>query len=376
MNIAIIGCGFVADYYMTSLAQHPSLTVVAAMDIVPAHADRFHAHWKVPVFYDAASLLAGASFDMVLNLTNPHAHYEISKLFLEHGRHVYTEKPMAMDFDAALELYELARARNLSFSSAPCNHLAEAAQTIADALAAGRVGTPRLVYAEMDDNFIALSAYKKWKNVSGAPWPYADEFEVGCSLEHAGYYLSWLMMFFGPVKQVVAFASLQHPGKPVEHRPEAPDFSVACLEFHSGVVARLTCSVLAPRDHSLRIVGDKGVLFAQDSWFYTTPVYVRSYLTLRRRFMLSPFRKRLPTQQLGPKPRGTSAAAMDFARGPAEMARAIRTNTPSRMPADFALHVNEVALAIHHATRAGACYQTRTSFERRPTLEQAPGRAA
>ena len=54
---------------------------------------------------------------------------------------------------------------------------------------------------------------------------------------------------------------------------------------------------------------------------------------------------------------------MDFARGPAELADAIRNNRPSRLSARFSLHVNEMALAIHWAREQGATYQMRTMFD-------------
>jgi hypothetical protein len=50
----------------------------------------------------------------------------------------------------------------------------------------------------------------------------------------------------------------KHPDLPREQ--VGHDFSVGCLQFRSGVVARLTCGIVAPHDHSLRIIGDKGVL--------------------------------------------------------------------------------------------------------------------
>jgi predicted dehydrogenase len=363
MKVAIIGCGYVADYYMLCAKSHPSLEVVAAVDIAQDQADRFRSHWGVPVFYSAAALLSTFSFDLGLNLTNPHSHYEVSRTLLEHGKHVYSEKPLAMTFSDAQTLVTMAKSRNLNISSAPCNHLSESAQALLAALKRQHIGRPKLVYAEMDDGFVALFPYDKWANVSGAPWPFKDEFEVGCTLEHAGYYLTWLMLLFGPVRRIVFFRSLQHPGKPVETRPEAPDFSVACLEFHSGIVARLTCSIIAPRDHSLRIIGDKGLLYADDCWFYKSPVYYRRYVRIRRRSMLSPLKKRIRLGQTGPEVRRYGAAAMDFARGPAEMALAISEGRRSRVPADFSLHFNEVALAIQNNQSEAATYVTQSTFD-------------
>lgn len=373
MNVAIVGCGFVADYYMATLADHPGLRCVSAMDVSADAARRFGAYWKLPVFADAAALLAGPAFDMVLNLTNPEAHYEVSRLFLEAGKHVYSEKPFAMDFDDAVALVRLAGERGLRIASAPCIHLSEAVQTLRREIDDGRIGKPLLVYAEMDDNLVAKTTYRNWRSISGAPWPAEDEFEVGVTLEHAGYSLASLMALFGPVARVVAYATLAYPGKPVPPgKAEGADLSLAALEFASGVVARLSCTNIGPRDHAIRIIGDEGVLTADDCWVYTTPVSSRRYMRIRNRFMLTPWRRRAQHRPCGPSGRKSGAGAMDFARGPAELANAIRDGRPSLMPDDFALHVNEVSLAIHYAFRrqGPADYTPRTAFAPLPPVTE------
>ena len=359
MKIAIVGCGYVADLYMANLEVHPSVTIVAAFDIVPAHADRFHAYWKIPVYYSMAELLAAEDFDLVLNLTNPDSHFDVSHGFLEAGKHVYSEKPLAMSWDDATALVAFAAEKGLTISCAPCAHLSEAAQAMKRAIDAGEIGKPVLAYVEMDDNFVALSRYRSWISVSGAPWPAEDEFEVGCTLEHAGYCLSWLLLMFGPVSRIVSFASLQYSGKPIAAGKEAPDFSVTCLEFANGFVARLTCSILAESDHRFTVVGDKGIIQAHNIWVYRTAVTIRNYLRIRRRFMVSPFRRKVPLVPTGPKVKKHGSASHDFLRGPAEVAAALKEGRRSRMAADFVLHLNEVALAIG---RPDGEYFTTTTF--------------
>src|SRR3954451_14069713 len=103
-----------------------------------------------------------------------------------------------------------------------------------------------------------------WLNDFGVPWPAKDEFEVGCTYEHAGYLLTWLAAFFGPALSVTAFASCLVPEKGIMVESMAPDLTVGCLEFAGGVVARLTCSLVAPKDKSLTIVGDDGLLHVAD----------------------------------------------------------------------------------------------------------------
>jgi predicted dehydrogenase len=302
---------------------------------------------------------------MVLNLTNPRSHYDVSKAALLAGKHVYSEKPLAMNLKHATELVELAESKGLLIASAPCSLLGETAQTLRRALRENVVGQVRVVYAEMDDGMVHRMPYKKWLSASGTPWPFKDEFEIGCTLEHAGYYLAWLVAFFGPATSVTSFTATQVPDKvPGETLDmQSPDFSVACIQFKSGVVARLTCSILAPHDHALKIVGDKGVLYTDDSWDYRSPVYSRKMHTIRRKTFLSPIKTKHPLLDSGlaqAKTRG--AQKMDFSRGPAELAAEITEKRACRLSARYSLHVNELALAIHSARDLGATYKMTTSF--------------
>jgi len=366
MNLGIVGCGFVADYYLATLPQHPELKILGITDQINERADLLSRAYRVPKYPTLSDLLAAKQVDLVLNLTNPRSHFDVSKAALLAGKHVYSEKPLAMNMDQARELVELAESRGLQIASAPCSLLGETAQTLWKALRGRVLGTIRVVYAEMDDGMVHRMQYRKWKSVSGMDWPYKDEFEVGCTLEHAGYYLTWLAAWFGPAESVTSFASIQVPDKvPNEALNLAsPDFSVACITFGTGVVARLTCSILAPHDHSIRIVGDEGVLYSHDSWDYRSPVYSRRMVTLRRKTFLNPMRRKHP---LPPAPQGKintkGAQSMDFARGPAELAAAVREKRPSRLSARFSLHVNELALAIHLAREQGETYHMTTTFD-------------
>ncbi|WP_156362628.1 Gfo/Idh/MocA family protein [Rubellimicrobium mesophilum] len=355
-KVAIVGTGYAADLYMRSLRAYPDITVAKAYDTNEARLGAFSSYWNVPAatsLDDALNDRAG-SVDLVLNLTNPHSHFAVSKHCLEAGRSVYSEKPLATTLDQALDLHALAKAKALLITSAPCSVLGKAAQTAWLALRNGEIGKPLLVYAELDDDFVPLAPYERWKSESGAPWPYRDEFKVGCTLEHAGYYLTWLMAMFGSVRTVVSCAVEVVPCKTPDG--SAPDFSNATLVFESGVVARLTCSIVAPHDHSLRVFGDRGVLEVAECWNNVAPVRVRRRHVIRGRLINSPIARRVilrgPTH---PIVGHRHAASMNFALGPAEVLSAIKTGRPSRLDADFALHLTEVTLAIQNSgTSTGA----------------------
>ena len=372
-RIGIVGCGYVADFYLKTLTNHPRLQLAGVYDREPDRLARFAAHHAAHAYHSLEELLADRRTGIVVNLTNPRDHYQVSRACLEAGKHVYTEKPLATDWAEAVALADLAEGRGLQLSSAPCNVLGESAQTAWKALRDGAVGTPRLAYAEMDDGMVHLQAYREWVSESGCPWPYEDEFEVGCTLEHAGYYVTWLVAFFGPAVAVTSFAACLIPGKvegPPLDPPDAPDFSVACLEFASGLVARLTCSIVAPHDHSLRIVGDEGVLSVDDCWDYGSAVHLRGRSRLARKAEKAhlagpPLRlgsRRLPLlRRPSFRYRARGANRMDFCRGVAELAEAVAGGRPSRLSSRFSLHINEIVLAIHDPARMGSPRRILTS---------------
>lgn len=356
-GIALVGCGYVADFYASTLKNHPELTVIAVHDRDPERGARFAAYHGLPLAGSLAQILADPRVAILVNLTNPASHFEVSRAALEAGKHVYTEKPLAMRFAEAEALVELAEERGLELAAAPCGVLGEAAQTLWWALRRREIGRVRLVYAELDDGPIHLTNYRSWRSDSGAPWPWKDELEVGCTLEHAGYYVTWLTAFFGPARSVTSFASCLVPDKKTDVALDrsSPDFGVACIEFASGVVARLTCSIFAPSDRSLRIIGDEGVLSIQDCWDYGSPVVLTRRTPLRLRAEKYPHAARL--LGLGPrvyplvrKPRfqfrARGSNPMDFARGIAELASSVASGRTCRLSPRYALHVNEIVLAM------------------------------
>ena len=362
--VTLIGCGFVADLYLRSFKSMPQVRILGAFDRDPVRMRAFCAHWGIAELASLEALFAAQPRDgVILNLTNPDQHYVLTHACLTAGFHVYSEKPLAMTMPEATALHALAATQGLLLASAPCSVLGQAAQTLTHAVRNGVAGTARLIYAELDDGFITQAPVGQWISESGAPWPYADELRVGCTLEHAGYYLSWLIGMFGTVRSVVAASARVSPDTLGVTDP-APDFSTATLFFDAGPVARLTCSIIAPHDHRIRVVGDAGVLEVGKAWDNAAPVTYRRRFTVRRKLLESPLARRIrlpgPTHPMVGR---WGAASMNFALGPVEMLAAIAENRPCRLSADFALHLNEVTLAIQNAgeTTGSQTMQTRCS---------------
>tara|TARA_R110002049_G_scaffold72490_2_gene187102 strand:- start:114812 stop:115966 length:1155 start_codon:yes stop_codon:yes gene_type:complete len=363
-GIAFVGCGFVSDYYVRTLEHHSNLELIGAYDHDPTRLQHWSEYHNVYSYQSYEKVLADDRVSVIVNLTNPHSHYQVSSAALSAGKHVYSEKPLATSIDDATALVKQARDAGLELSSAPCNLFSETAQTIWKALRDGLIGKSHLVYAELDDDLIHRAPYQNWKSESGVAWPAQDEFEVGCTMEHAGYYLAWLVAYFGQIDSVTSFGSICVADKAVdfELRRQSPDFTCACIRFESGMIARLTCSIIATHDHRLRIFGDEGVLSTQDCWFYRSPVHLQRRWEIRRRMMMSPFKKRLPLiGEPSPKFAYKGSQQLNFAQGIADLADAVNDGRPCYLDAEFCLHVNEAVIAISESLSEPGVYQMKTS---------------
>src|SRR5438477_5304489 len=283
LGVAVVGCGNVAPFYCNEFPKHPILHLVGVMDRDGQRSSAFAAYYSVRKYGSLGDVLDDDAVQLVLNLTNPRSHFAVSRACLEAGKHVYSEKPLAMSFVDAQQLVALSKTNERSIASAPCRVLAEPAQTMWKALRERTIGDVRAVYAEMDCKMLSRLHYKEWINGLGIPWPYKDEFAVGCTIEHAGYAVSWLTAFFGPIEAVTAVAMCQIQDLKTEIGLDVlpPDLTVACLKFKSGIVARLTSSWIAPQDNSIRIFGDAGTLSTPNITSPRSRVYVTRYKEIK-----------------------------------------------------------------------------------------------
>ena len=167
----------------------------------------------------------------------------------------------------------------------------------------------------------------------------------------------------------------------------APDFSVGCIEYEDGIVARVTCGLVAPRDKSLTIVGDDGIIYTSTVRNDLGPVYVqhipargrlsgierrinrgRQWLHSHSPFMLGVgeewhFKWKYPTAC---KPRRIVVAddkPVDFNRGPAELAEAIREQRPCRLSGKLGLHIVEIIEALQYPERFGGKRTIESTFD-------------
>ena len=402
MKIGIIGTGYVFDHYMTTIVRHPKLRIVGVSDINARRAAEVGRYYGLKVFDTNEALLSDPAIETVVNLTSIGSHGAVTRAALEAGKHVYSEKPFVTEMSEAHALIGLAEEKGLRLSCAPSNALSSTVLTLWKAVADGVVGNVRLVYAEFDDNPVYLLKPETWRSRSGAPWPYLHEYEMGCTWEHAGYHLTWMCALFGPVQTVTAFSDVTLPDKTEAALDPAhtPDFSVAALRFENGVVGRLTCSIAAPTDHRMRIIGNRGEISADTYRDYECPVRLEPFTDLslkarnarsvRRHSVLQwPFGiggRRLPLvpglgQRGGEGPawspktwtrrlKQRQFGQQDKCVGLAELAAAIAEGRPHFPPPDFTLHLTELTLAIQGAGPRGGSQEMKTRFDPLPLPER------
>ena len=85
-------------------------------------------------------LLNDEQIDVILNITIPQAHYEVSRSILQAGKHVYSEKPMSIIYEEAKKLLQFAKEKNLYFGNAPDTFLGGGGQLTRQKIDNGEIG--------------------------------------------------------------------------------------------------------------------------------------------------------------------------------------------------------------------------------------------
>jgi predicted dehydrogenase len=127
----------ISEQYLDNLTTFPDVKVVAIGDLFPEAAKARVAEYRVPVAGEVGAVLANDDVDIVVNLTIPQAHAEVALAAIAAGKHVYNEKPIALDSDSAAQLLQAAAQANLRIGAAPDTFLGAGAQAVRRAVARG-----------------------------------------------------------------------------------------------------------------------------------------------------------------------------------------------------------------------------------------------
>jgi predicted dehydrogenase len=333
IRAAFVGAGDVArKYYAPMLA--PSIELAGVTDVDPVRAATFAGDFGGRAYTSLDELLADDDVDVVVVLSTHDTHEDVARRSLHAGKHVFSEKPLALTYAGARSLVELAREEGVRLGAAPSTFLGEAQQTARAVLREGRLGTVRLAYAEVNWGRI-----ESWHP---APQPF---YGVGALFDVGVYPLTVLASLLGPARRARGFGTVLMAERETlggdAFEVETPDFGVAFVEF-GDVLVRLTSNFYVghhSRQRGLEIHGDAASLIV--SWYeFDTPVEIAPF---NGEWEQVPF-------VADPYP------GAEIARGLNDMAAAIVEDRPHLATGDQAAHVVEIMCAIAESWRAGGAW--------------------
>ena len=248
VRVALLGCGRISRNHLEALAKVEGLRLVAVADVDRARADAVGAEWGVPAFGSLEEMLSTVPSDLVTICTPSGLHPQHGIAAARQGRHVLTEKPMAISLEAADQLVQACDAAGVQLFVVKQNRLNPPVQLLKRAVDKGRFG--RLYMANVTVRWTRPQEY-----YDAEPWRGTWEFDGGAIMNQASHYVDLMQWLVGPVESVMAKTATQ------ARRIEAEDSGVAVIKFRSGTLGVLEVSVLTyPRnlEGSITLLGEKG----------------------------------------------------------------------------------------------------------------------
>src|SRR4051812_11038934 len=118
LKVAIVGCGKIADAHASQIQRIAGCRMVGACDREPLMARQLVERFPIArAFGDLPEMLDAASPDVVHVTTPPASHFEIARLCLDRGIHVYVEKPFTLNLPEAEALVALAEQRGVRITA-------------------------------------------------------------------------------------------------------------------------------------------------------------------------------------------------------------------------------------------------------------------
>lgn len=365
VRVGVIGTGHVSGEYFQSCADYPELNVIACADIDQVLARKQADEFGIERAYTTEALLADPDVELVINLTPPAVHTQVTLAALAAGKHVYTEKPFAPNLDEGRQILQAAHEAGLRVGCAPATFLAGPYQTARKLIDDGWIGEPLAATA-----FFTCRGYEFWH-------PNIDPFYAkggGPMLDIGPYLISVLVDFFGPAVKVDAMAKrmsptrkrrIPRPGKGDDIEIEVNTHSAGNIEFANGVVATVITSweMWASNLPFVEVYGTEGSV--------TIP--------FKSEFGSEPLLRRGQPSDLGyvpTEPGGGAWLEVPLTHkdgtwrgvGVADMASAIRTGSPFRASGEFGYHSLEIMLAFDAASEQGAHVAIESTCERPAAL--------
>ena len=264
IGVGVIGCGVISKAYMTAMKRFPQIELKAVSDMQQAPAEARAAEFGVPALR-TDELLRRDDIEIVVNLTVPLAHTDVSLAVLNAGKHVHSEKPIGVNMVEARKVMDLAEKKNLRVGCAPDTFLGGGHQTARKLIDDGAIGD----VVGGSANFMC-PGHERWHPAPGFYYLRGG----GPMLDMGPYYITDLIQLLGPIRSVMGVATKLRSERVITSQPlngtrmpvEVSTHVTGVLEFHSGAAVSITMSFDVPKHkHTpIEIYGTKGSLLVPD----------------------------------------------------------------------------------------------------------------
>lgn len=342
VGVGIIGAGNISDQYLSNLTTFPDVRVLAIADAIPERAKAQAEKYGVPRSGGVDVVLGDPEIDIVVNLTIPAAHVEVSEAIIAAGKHVWTEKPIGVSREESRGMLEKADAAGLRVGVAPDTVLGPGVQTAKRAIARGDIGRP--LFAQTTFQWQGPEVFHP-----NPAFLYAKG--GGPLLDMGPYYVSTLVHVFGPVAAVAALGLQGTATRRVqvgelagqEFPVEIPSTLSVLMDFEQGGQAQSIYSTDSPltRTGIVEITGTEGTLVIPDPNTFGGAISI--------------------TRPLRPGQESAAQEVIDVAQegvltgrglGLLDMARSIAAGSAHVATGEFGYHVLDTLLSIEEAAES------------------------
>ncbi len=259
LKVGLVGAGEIARPHMAAFVRNPHVEEVRVADPSAAARTRLSDEFGIikQAVADYEKLLADETIDLIDICTPHHLHHPIALAAFKAGKHVITEKPIAMTLKQADEMIAAAKRAKKRLFVALWQRMFPAHIEAKKIIEAGEIGPPFLGLANIvADEFDPMNDPNNWQG----DWKKAG----GGALINTGYHAVYMLQhFLGPARAVTAMTKRLR----LEPKHKADDTSVVALEMSDKVMASLVvtcCATGDRRSESRQIIGPKGSLLIRD----------------------------------------------------------------------------------------------------------------
>jgi len=391
INVAMIGVGAISGIYLQNLTKvFKEVSLVGVCDLIPERAENGVAYVReecekgancvIPKIYaDMHEAFSDPEIDVILNLTRPYEHYEVTKAALNSGKHVFSEKPLAVDMTEADELVALAEEKGLLMGGAPDTFMGAGIQTCRKLIDDGVIGD--IVGANCA---MICRGHETWH-----PDP---EFYYkrggGPMMDMGPYYVTALVQLMGEAKGVMGMTKKSFDTRLITSAPhygetvsvDVDTYLSGNILFSSGAIAQIftTFDVHYSSQARFEVYGTKGTIVVPDPNTFGGPI-----LLYRPEDQLPPSRidPALAAKAEITPYRGYKEIPLMFdyrdnsrALGLADMCKAVETKRDFRANYKQQHHVLEILTSFSKSCKKGEYIPLATRYERTAPMESNPMR--